>query len=762
MTHLENRSALAQRAEKLLSSLAELVPTPRPYQIEEWQALVAWLKEPNGTKRGYVSQATGLGKTYLFASLLRFCAGLRALIVVPTKALLQQTAEKIVASTGGLIGHISSIPRVIDRNDEVIAIRGHEHSDIVITTEASFKLYTETLAKDFVPSLILWDECHRAYTSDLQNGLGQFPEAVIIGFSATPDYLGSAAKNGYVPVEMENGLTLYGDPDRFARTHFQTMLAERTVRWGIESGWLAPFAWGRIEFDASLEGVPLSEGEFGLDYNASSLQNLMAKHWSVMCETIRRLYANSHYELLRRQSFAICPGVEQAQQLAETINGLGIAAACITGDNPDAERTAILKAYDHRDIQFISSVMVLREGWDAPSAEVGLMLRVTKSRVAYIQGMGRLLRIDPNGAHKVALVLDAHFQSGKFAPLSAPIIFGKDKVVADGILCGPKREGPEIESPYLPKNAEPRLVIIYALETEWDYRAGTGGFFEAKGYTWGTIKPLAREIGLSDCAVSARVGVLESMKGRDIKGKPRTFYRLDQVREACADLIKVKHKAGKDGFFEADGHMWGTVPRIAKEIDISGESIRDRIINLKSMQGGINKGGLWPFYRLDQVREACADLIKVKHKAGKDGSFEADGFVWGTPESLAKKIGISRRTVRSKIKNLETKEGRDRVGHPRPFYRLDQVREACVDLIKVKHKAGKDGFFEADGHIWGTRRALANKTGLSFEFIQSRVSKFKPMIGKNRMGKRLPFYRLDQLQKACAKLLKKRKEQANA
>ncbi len=697
MNHHQNREALAKRTQALLSSLNQLSKPPRPYQIEAFGRLHKWLCDPRGSRRGYFAHATGLGKTYLFSSILQFCTGLRCLVIVPTKVLLQQTARKIQQSTGGILGHLSSVSRVVGENDETIALRGHDHSDIVITTNDSFELHADQLALKFVPSLIIWDECHWAYTESAQKKLSFFPEAVIVGYTATPDYLGNAAKNGYVSVEMENGKILYGDPSRFARAHFGTMIDERTVRWGIENHWLSSLAYGRIEFDAKFDQIPLKEGEYGLDYDASALQKLMAKHWPVMCETVRRLYKNRQYDLRHKQCFAVCPGVEEAQMLAEVIGGLGIPSACITGRTPDRRRLKILEAYDQREINLISSVMVLREGWDAPGAEVGMILRPTTSRVVYVQIMGRVLRIDLSNPNKVALILDAHFQGGKLSPMSAPIIFGKDRFVTGGIICGPKEENDDEEeedSPYLPKHAKPKLIFVDAMETEWAYRAGKDGFFEDGGRIWGTKEVIANMLEIASTTIDRKIiGFELTVKnGKDFRGKDRTFYDLAEVAAACGKTVTAIN-ADSDGLITYENRSWGTKGPIAALLGISDASVRRGIKKHKpgSIIGKDRRGHVADFYKVDDVEAACKKLSVVTDRASENGLFCDDGHVWGTVHALKERIGhVTRKTIDTAIADakagtgLVSRKGRDRGGHIQSFYCLDQVEKAVANLRKKR------------------------------------------------------------------------------
>jgi DNA repair protein RadD len=97
-----------------------------------------------------------------------------------------------------------------------------------------------------------------------------------------------------------------------------------------------------------------------------------------------------------RQTVAFCSTVTHATHVAETFRSNGIRAACVWGDMPDVERKSTLAAYERGDIQVLTNVAVLTEGWDAPITSCVILLRPASYLCTVIQMVGRGLRIlDP-------------------------------------------------------------------------------------------------------------------------------------------------------------------------------------------------------------------------------------------------------------------------------------------------------------------------------------------------------------------------------
>jgi DNA repair protein RadD len=513
MKHGQIRRVLLERTTALLDREVRLPLDPHPYQWDSITAFRDLLADPRGDRRAHIVHATGLGKTVEFCSIIAAVAaalktGLQILVIVPNKTLVEQTARQIAKFVGRAVGHISSLSKIRDAEDEeVVAVPADETHPILVTTDESFVRRSEWFGKVFRPELIIFDECHWGYTPKVQAALALCKEAFVLGFTATPDYLTTVSKKGSVPVTLDNGRVLYCPKDRFATAHFGRRLDERTLRWGIENRYLAPLAWGMIDFDVSLDEVPVVNTEHGLDYKESALQKLMAKHWATMVEAVRRLYVYNTYGIGERLVFSSCPGVNAAVELAETLSKHDIPTGCITWKTSTTERNRIIRAYAHRDLRHITSVVAIREGWDAPGAEIGLLLRATRSRLMYEQTLGRLERLDKDNPGKVALAVDVHYLQSKLAPLCAPMLFGApkkgrssgsksngsesdrghidtsdpDDVVRDGgIIIGPKEA---MSSPYLPKGAKPTLHIVPALTIE--YWPDADGFTRVDGEEWG-------------------------------------------------------------------------------------------------------------------------------------------------------------------------------------------------------------------------------------------------------------------------------------
>ena len=93
-----------------------------------------------------------------------------------------------------------------------------------------------------------------------------------------------------------------------------------------------------------------------------------------------------------RQTVIFCSTVAHAEHVAGAFRSAGITAACIEGKMTSAERRNILAAYDRGEIQVITNVAVLTEGWDHQPTSCVILLRPSSFKSTMIQMIGRGLR----------------------------------------------------------------------------------------------------------------------------------------------------------------------------------------------------------------------------------------------------------------------------------------------------------------------------------------------------------------------------------
>jgi hypothetical protein len=93
-----------------------------------------------------------------------------------------------------------------------------------------------------------------------------------------------------------------------------------------------------------------------------------------------------------RRGVVFSPNVATALDFAQQMNDAGIPTGTILGSTPKDERIKIYDAFRTGVLQWLTTAMVLTEGWNAPHCDALVIARKTKSRGLYQQMLGRGLR----------------------------------------------------------------------------------------------------------------------------------------------------------------------------------------------------------------------------------------------------------------------------------------------------------------------------------------------------------------------------------
>ena len=326
----------------------------RPYQEEAKQAVFAqWEGSVNRT---LLVLPTGCGKTIVFAKIV--CQGKRVLILAHRGELLDQAADKIRKSTG--LG---------------CALEKAESSCIgswfrIVVGSVQTMMREKRLGQfsdDYFDTIII-DEAHHCISDSYQRVLKHFPEAEVLGVTATPDR---------------------GDM-RDMGEYFESIAYEYTLQKAIKEGYLSPIRALTLPLKMDLTGVGISAG----DFKAGDLGTALDPYLDQIAEEMKNYCAD-------RKTVVFLPLVKTSQKFRDVLCEHGFRAAEVNGESSD--RTEILQAFDRGDYNVLCNSMLLTEGWDCPSVDCVVVLRPTKVRSLYSQMVGRGTRLFPGKDHLLLL-----------------------------------------------------------------------------------------------------------------------------------------------------------------------------------------------------------------------------------------------------------------------------------------------------------------------------------------------------------------------
>ena len=330
----------------------------RPYQQKAREAIFEqW---DNGIKKTLLVLPTGCGKTIVFAKITEDCVrkGNRVLILAHRGELLEQAADKIHKSTG--------LGCAVEKPEE--SCQGSWFRIVVgsVQTLMSEKRLGKFPA-DYFQTIII-DEAHHCISSSYQKVLQHFPEANVLGVTATPDR---------------------GDM-RNLGTYFESLAYEYTLPKAIKEGYLSPIKALTIPLKIDMSGVSVQAG----DFKASDIGTALDPYLHGIAEEMKKYCLN-------KKTVVFLPLVKTSQKFRDILNDSGFCSAEVNGDSQD--RAEVLKDFENGKYNVLCNSMLLTEGWDCPSVNCVVVLRPTKVRSLYCQMVGRGTRLSPGKDHLLLL-----------------------------------------------------------------------------------------------------------------------------------------------------------------------------------------------------------------------------------------------------------------------------------------------------------------------------------------------------------------------
>lgn len=221
------------------------------------------------------------------------------------------------------------------------------------------------------PVIIITDECHHALSDTYKKIYDYFPNALRLGFTATPCRMN------------EGGLGAV----------FDSLVTSVSTKWLIDNDYLSPYRYFSIKL-ADTEGVHTKQG----DFDKSEIAELMEKS-TIYGETVETYLKIAD----GKKTIVYCASIESSVRTAEQFRNVGISAAHLDGNTPKKEREETMQAFRDNKIQIICNVDLFGEGLDVPDCECVILLRPTKSLTLYIQQSMRSMRYKQG---KTALIID--------------------------------------------------------------------------------------------------------------------------------------------------------------------------------------------------------------------------------------------------------------------------------------------------------------------------------------------------------------------
>lgn len=355
---------------------------PREYQRE---ALDRWL---GANARGSVVLPTGAGKSFV-AVLAIHETGLNACVVAPTRALVAQWFGQLADGFGA------------ERVGAYYADEKEIRPVTVTTYHSAFRLLERHGARF---GLLVLDEAHHlADAADGQakawhDALRIAPAAARLALTATyPDGRDAELRRTVGPVVYRRTIAEMADrelADFAVERRFVALTADERRRYDAADQTYTAFIETRgyrDRFETPADAWKVFMAETRRSPAARRAFRAFLERERIVSTSEAKL--REAERLLRlfpaEQAILFCGGLEAAERVSRRFQ-----IPMISADTAASERKQLLDAIASGAIRAVASVRVLDEGWDVPSAKLGIVLGDDRrgARRQHQQRLGRLLR----------------------------------------------------------------------------------------------------------------------------------------------------------------------------------------------------------------------------------------------------------------------------------------------------------------------------------------------------------------------------------
>ena len=256
--------------------------------------------------------------------------------------------------------------------DQAIKTFKNQNVNPDLLTAGMVQTLTRRVDKLAVPNVILVDEAHHALAKSYQRILKQFPNAIILLFTATPHRAGRMQL------------------DQIA----DDIIVGQSIHELTEKGFLAPFRYFQPpdDFDSKL----LKQSSTG-DYTAESMQQAMStKIFGHIVKQYKRIADGM-------QAVVYTYSIDSAVEIARKFNSEGISAIEVDGTTSKEKRDLAVRKFRNQEIKILVNVNLFTEGVDLPNVDCVIMARPTSSLALYLQFSMRCLNPRPG---KTAIIID--------------------------------------------------------------------------------------------------------------------------------------------------------------------------------------------------------------------------------------------------------------------------------------------------------------------------------------------------------------------
>lgn len=330
----------------------------KQYQVEALSKLQSAYSR--GDKNGLICLATGLGKTFVAATFLRWLyqnnQNINVLILANTKSLIEQFDRAIW----------SNLPKSVATHLLYDAEKPTFLEGVTLSTFQSFYDFHKK-SGDFFYDVVIIDEAHHAPADTYLGVIKKLEPKFLLGLTATP----------------------FRKDERDVTEVFGQPLVYYSVYKALQKGYLAKVDY-HLHNDNIDEDWITQNSRKGHTIKQLNKKIFLPERDETICEKIYKTWTEKKLE----RGIIFCNSSEHAERIEKLLKAnFQIPVWSLTTKVKDSrERAKRLREFRTGKCSILTCYDMLNEGVDIPDVDFIVFLRVTHSRVYFLQQLGRGLR----------------------------------------------------------------------------------------------------------------------------------------------------------------------------------------------------------------------------------------------------------------------------------------------------------------------------------------------------------------------------------
>lgn len=461
-------------------------------------------------RRTAIVAPTGTGKTVVFAhhlaALREAEPDLRSVILAHRDELVEQSVSKLqMIDPATPVGVVKAERNEVDAPSIVASVQTLAYSNRI-----------NQLMKAGPPHVVIVDEAHHAQADSYQK--------ILRTFGCFEDY-GPLLTGVTATLERADGKAL-------GKT-FPSVVYRLSMLQAIKKGYIVPPRGIRVRLAADFRELREAHGAIRDDDAAEMLMRSMAP------DRIAEAIAE-HAE--GRKIIVFCPRIDVSLAVSTACRKLGIEMNHLDATTPMERRREMIGQLNRGEAN-ITNVGVLTEGADIPIVDCIVMARPTKSKVFYIQAVGRGTRLYPG--KEDCLVLDLVGTTHRH-----------DLISCEDLLT-------EEEEPVIGEPRGEREPSVYEEESDGELVAEDVDLFASRPFAWirtsfGYVLDLARNgwVCLTETPAGWSVDRLIREDGQNILERVQVMPAIGYAQGLAEDYVR---KLGVEALAKRDAR-WRDMP----------------------------------------------------------------------------------------------------------------------------------------------------------------------------------------------------------